>query len=267
MKKLLSMLIIMTAIAIAAVPGTVHLIYTNGIVTTSGDDTFFEFDIQAYIEGTSNDDDLYLGDGMIYVEYDAEIFGSHIAGTENLVVLRRGVLEDSRNYQITNSNNTASNIFGFSFVAPFSLNEKQYYTKVSSDASNPSDLLHIKIKVKASGSCQVSFPHHIPKEDLYWSLGDQPYAGGLNIIEANEEAFIEGPVSGDPYTSIELESLEAAYKGGMVRMKWKTASETENAGFIVKRAVAGSGGHTGIYEENRQLYGEREAERRRHNGI
>ncbi|MDZ7797652.1 MAG: hypothetical protein U5N56_11700 [Candidatus Marinimicrobia bacterium] len=32
-------------------------------------------------------------------------------------------------------------------------------------------------------------------------------------------------------------------------MKWKTASETENAGFIVKRAVAGSGGHTGIYEE------------------
>ena len=233
---------------LAAVPGTVHLVYSNGQVSTSGDDTFYEFDVQAYITGTVNEDDLYLGDGMVYIQYNTDIFGTEIAGTQNLVVIRGSYLEDTRNYQITLSNNTAPDIFGFSFVTPFSLNEKQYYSKISSDELNPSDLFHIKMKAKASGSGTVQFPGTVSIEDLYWSLGDQTYAGGLDITEAAETVYIEGPVSGEPYTSIELKSLEAAYKGGMVRMKWKTASETENAGFIIKRAVS-NGELTGIYEE------------------
>ncbi|MFA6792740.1 MAG: hypothetical protein WCS29_02505, partial [Candidatus Neomarinimicrobiota bacterium] len=158
MKKILTILTVMIALAAAAVPGTVHLIYSNGEVTTSGDDTFFEFDVQAYVSGTENENDLYLADGMVYVQYNTELFGSEIAGTENLVVTRKGILDNSMLYQITNSNNTAPNLFAFSFISPYSINEKQYYTKVSNDALNPSDLFHIKMKVKASGSGILQFP-------------------------------------------------------------------------------------------------------------
>ncbi|MFA5706591.1 MAG: T9SS type A sorting domain-containing protein [Candidatus Neomarinimicrobiota bacterium] len=248
MKKILTILTVMIALAAAAVPGTVHLIYSNGEVTTSGDDTFFEFDVQAYVSGTENENDLYLADGMVYVQYNTELFGSEIAGTENLVVTRKGILDNSMLYQITNSNNTAPNLFAFSFISPYSINEKQYYTKVSNDALNPSDLFHIKMKVKASGSGILQFPDNIPMEELYWTLSDQTYTGGLDITDANEDVYIEGPIAGEPYTSIELKSLDAVYKGGMVRLKWKTASETENMGFIIKRALC-SDDMIGIYEE------------------
>lgn len=247
MKKLLTIWIILSAMLFAAVPGTVHLVYSNGLVSTSGEDTFFEFDVQAYITGTGNEDDLYLGDGMVYVQYDTEMFGTEIAGTENLVVQKTGLLNNSF-YQITTSNNTAPDIFGFSFIALLSLDNKNFYERISDDGNNPSDLFHIKMKASASGSGIMQFPNSVSIEDLYWTLGDQTYAGGLDISEATEPVYIEGPVSGEPYTSIELKSLEAVYKGGMIRMKWKTASETENAGFIIKRAVA-NGELTGIYEE------------------
>jgi hypothetical protein len=238
---------ILLSIGLATVPGTVHLIYSNGEVTTSGDDTFFEFDVQAYLSGTENEDDLYLGDGMVYVQYDTELFSSEIAGTENLLVQKKGILNNSF-YQITQSNNTAPNIFGFSFMALLSIDEKNYYEPLSNDSDNPSDLFHIKMKVKASGSGQIHFPESVSIEDIYWSLSDQTYDGSLDISGAIEDVYIEGPVSGEPYTAIELKSFEAAYKGGMVRMKWKTASETENMGFIIKRAVC-SDDMTGIFEE------------------
>jgi hypothetical protein len=104
------------------------------------------------------------------------------------------------------------------------------------------------MKVKASGSGILQFPDNIPMEELYWTLSDQTYTGGLDITDANEDVYIEGPIAGEPYTSIELKSLDAVYKGGMVRLKWKTASETENMGFIIKRALC-SDDMTGIYEE------------------
>jgi hypothetical protein len=247
MKKILIIWMILLSIGLATVPGTVHLIYSNGEVTTSGDDTFFEFDVQAYLSGTENEDDLYLGDGMVYVQYDTELFSSEIAGTENLLVQKKGILNNSF-YQITQSNNTAPNIFGFSFMALLSIDEKNYYEPLSNDSDNPSDLFHIKMKVKASGSGQIHFPESVSIEDIYWSLSDQTYDGSLDISGAIEDVYIEGPVSGEPYTAIELKSFEAAYKGGMVRMKWKTASETENMGFIIKRAVC-SDDMTGIFEE------------------
>lgn len=247
MKKILTIWMILLSIGLAAVPGTVHLIYANGEVITSGDDTFFEFDVQAYVSGTENEDDLYLGDGMVYVQYDTDVFGTEIAGSENLVVQKTGLLNNDF-YQITNSNNTAPDIFGFSFLALLSLDNKNFYEVISDDENNPSDLFHIKMKARASGSGILQFPGSVSIEELYWTLGDQAYAGGLDIVEATETVYIEGPVSGEPYTSIELKSFEAAYKGGMVRMKWKTASETENMGFIIKRAVC-SDEMTGIYEE------------------
>ena len=76
MKK--TLIILMTLIAglmAATTPGVVHFVYDNGVVTTSGDDTFYEFDIQAYITGTSSANDLLFGSANVYVEYDTELFG------------------------------------------------------------------------------------------------------------------------------------------------------------------------------------------------
>ena len=244
MKKIISLLVV-AALAFGSVPGTVHLLYNNGTVTVSGSDTFYEFDIQAYITGTESEDDLYLGDGDIYIHYPQCVFGTMIAGSGNLVIEKTGVF-NTPFYEITQSNNTSSNVFALSFASV--LTSTTYYEKVSTNINNPSDLLHVTIKAVAAGNGEVYFPSDVPITNNYWTLGDAPYNPGLDITAAIEDVYVEGPVNGEPYTSIELEYFNAEYKGGKVRLKWKTESETENLGFIVKRALV-VGDEPGIYEE------------------
>ena len=256
MKKIMIVLFATLATLMAATtPGIIHFVFDNGVVTTSGDDTFYEFDIQAYATETVNSDDLLLGSGNIYVEYDTELFGSSIAGTTKLEYQKIGLLGNDiiddviSEYDVLNANNTFSDVFAITYEAS-TPSASSYYDPISTDSENPSDLFHIKMKAKASGSGEVSFPgaRIANINDQFRTLADLQYEGPVDLSEANEAVYIEGPVNGEPYTSIELLSLEAVYKGGMVRMKWKTASETENLGFIIKRVVK-IGNYAGIYEE------------------
>ncbi|RKY56261.1 MAG: hypothetical protein DRP93_01745, partial [Candidatus Neomarinimicrobiota bacterium] len=224
-------------------PGVVHFVFDNGIVSTSGNDTFYEFDIQAYITGTSNSADLLFGSANVYVEYDSELFGSSISGTTNLEIVMTGILTTEvfpgyGAYRVHDSQNTFSDVFALTFEAIYKDNPSAY-PQVSTDPNNPSDFFHIKMKAKAAGSGVVSFPYTRINNpgDQFWTLANLQYAGPADFSEASEPIYIEGPVTGDPYAAIELAYFEAADKGGKVRLRWRTESETENSGFIVKRAL------------------------------
>ncbi len=241
----------------ATTPGIMHIVFDNGEVVTSGSDTFFEFDILAYISNTVNEDDLKFGSATFYVQYDTTLFGSLIAGKTTLEYEKTGLLAGElfpgfQLYRLFQSNNTFPDVFSFTIEAVFTEPEySNYYSSLSTDPLNPSELFHIRMKAKASGSGEVIFPDSriAGSDGLFWSLENKQYAGPVDYSLAHESVYIEGPIPGDPYTSIELLSLEAEYKGGMVRMKWQTASETENRGFIIKRAVMLNEQETGIYEK------------------
>ncbi len=257
MKKTLILLMVMLAGLMAATtPGVVHFVFDNGIVSTSGDDTFYEFDIQAYVTGTENADDLLFGSANVYVEYDTELFGSTIAGTSTLDFTKIGLLttEIAPGFAAySTANNAAANTFSDVFALTFDATFPDYpdnYQAISNDPENPSGLYHIKMKAKAAGSGEVSFPYVRINNagDQFWTLANLKYAGPADFSESSEPVYIEGPVNGEPYTSIELDYFKVENKGGKVRLRWRTQSETENQGFIVKRALV-LGEHFGAFEE------------------
>lgn len=253
MKKTLILFTLMIAGLFAATtPGVVHIVFDNGEVTTSGDDTFYEFDIQAYITGTSNANDLVIGDATIYVEYDTELFGSSIVATGNVEVTQEGVLATEAfpgylGYQIYDSQDTYTDVFSLAFSGIY--NDPGLYNAVSTDLNNPSDLYHIKMKAIAAGSGNVLLPvaRISNAEDQYFTLAGLQYAGPNDFSAAVEDVNIEGPVGGEPYTSIELDYFNADNKGGKVRLRWRTQSETENLGFILKRALVFGESNYGIF--------------------
>ncbi len=57
------------------------------------------------------------------------------------------------------------------------------------------------------------------------------------LSEASEPVYIEGPVTGEPYTAIELAYFKVDDNGGKVRLRWRTESETENQGFYCETRI------------------------------
>ena len=256
MKKIMIIItVLLTGLIAASTPGVVHVVYDNGVVTTSGEDVFYEFDIQAYVTGTVNADDLIFGSANIYVEYDSVLFGKTIAGSSSLEFARTGLLATELlpgmyAYNIYKNQNTFSNVFSLTFEATFP-SSPGYYPQISTDVNNPSDLFHIKIKAVASGSGEVSFPvtRVNDSDEQFWTLSELQYAGPNDFSAAVEPVFIEGPITGEDYSSIEMDYFKAENKGGKVRLRWRTQSETENLGYIVKRALVVDDNIYGVYEE------------------
>jgi hypothetical protein len=255
MKKILLLLLLMSTTVFAiTTPGVFHVVFDNGIVTSSGDDTFFEFDILAYVTDTENANDLLVGSADIYVEYDTELFGSAISGTPNLEVtqidlLTQEALPGYNCYNIYDSQNTYPNVFSITFDANFT-SSPGFYNPISTDPANPSGLFHVKMKAFAAGSGEVLFPYSSinDADKQFWTLANLQYYGPNDFTDAVEPVYIEGPVTGEPYTSIELDYFSADNKGGKVRLRWRTQSETENLGFIIKRAVVLGENIYGVFE-------------------
>jgi hypothetical protein len=134
MKKILIILMMLiSGLMAATTPGVVHFVYDNGMVTTSGDDTFYEFDIQAYVTGTSNADDLLFGSANVYVEYDNELFGSTISGTSSLEFQKIGLLAKEALpgipvYNVYESSNTYADVFALTFEANYPTAPQYYVT-------------------------------------------------------------------------------------------------------------------------------------------
>ncbi len=251
MKKLLvifTMLVIATSFAFAAV-GTMHLIYTNGQIVEDNGNTYYDFDVKAWLsEGTE-----VLGAGMAYVEYPISIFGD-IAITNNIVtVTKTGILAGTipevtiELYDIF-TNDTFMDCYAITFDSPYMGNPdlKENFSNISIDPLMPSDLLHVRMLISGVGYGNVLFPSYIPGIDnLYFTYESETFDGGLNISAAMEVVFedttdttiVDPPL--EPVGSLEFKSLVAAWKRTIIEVKWSTKDEVDIEGYVVKRSVNG----------------------------
>lgn len=249
MKKLLLIIAMLTiaASSVFAAAGTMHLIYTNGQIVEENGQSYYDFDVQAWLsEGTQ-----VLGAGMAYVEYPISIFGN-LAITNNVVsVTKTGILFGTfpevtiELYDIF-TNDTYADCYAITFDSPYMGNPdlKDNFSNISIDPLQPSDLLHVRMLISGVGYGNVLFPSYIPGIDnLYFTYENETFDGGLNISEAMEVVFEDTTVIVDPplepVGSLEFKSLVAAWKKNTIEVKWSTRDEVDIEGYVVKRSVNG----------------------------
>ncbi len=264
MKKVLILTLSILSILITVIhaePGTINLVYANGNTSYVGDKTYYEFDVQAWI---SNGSDV-IGDGMVYIGYPNDIFGDVVVMNQKINVSKTGILggvDPLLNidlYKLVNVTDTKLDVFAVTFMASFdeaNPNFKVYYSPISADASNPSDLLHICIEASTGGHGNVLFPDFIPDTDLlYFDYEGELFSNGLQIAEAIEPVDIVLTITPPDETAppevitppddpsqigmLELASFSGSLKKSTVILKWVTLSETDNAGFVIKRSETG----------------------------
>ncbi len=98
--------------------------------------------------------------------------------------------------------------------------------------------MRIKLEVAASGTSTVSWPEGVVGvNDLFKEFSDESSYEGLVTANATETTAIVYSNSGDPALPITLADLTARYENGHVEINWTTESETQNLGFVIKRAV------------------------------
>lgn len=241
MKKMLTILMCLVAAIAFAAPGSIHLLYTNGQLTESDGNMYYEFDIQAYVsEGTE-----VLGSGMAYVEYPTAVFGD-LAITNGIVnVAKTGILSGTFPdvaiylYDVF-ENDTYADVFAVTFEsATGDPSLKSFYSAVSNDPLLPSDLLHISMKVANYGSGNVLFPSYIPGLNyLYYNFENENFTGGLDISEAVEPVLYEDPTP-DPVGTLEWKSFTAGWKKNVIELKLSTKSEVDIVGYVIKRSTNG----------------------------
>ncbi|MCF7833194.1 MAG: T9SS type A sorting domain-containing protein [Candidatus Marinimicrobia bacterium] len=253
MKKFLLIFAVLTFAlsSVFAATGTLHLIFTNGQIVEESGLNYYEFDVQAWLsEGTE-----VLGAGMVYVEYPVDIFGD-LAITNNIVtVTKTGILAGTfpeitiELYDIF-KNDTYTDCYAITFDSPFMGNPdlKDYFSNVSIDPLQPSDLLKIRMLISGVGYGNVLFPSYIPGIDnVYYTFEIENFDGGLDVSEAievvyedtttNDTTIVDPPL--EPVGSIEYKSLVAAWKKNTIEIKWSTKNEVDIEGFIVKRSING----------------------------
>ncbi|MCD6336680.1 MAG: T9SS type A sorting domain-containing protein [Candidatus Marinimicrobia bacterium] len=243
-----TMLVIATSFAFAAV-GTMHLVYTNGQIVEDNGNTYYDFDVKAWLtEGTQ-----VLGAGMAYVEYPISIFGD-LAITNNIVTITKtGILSGTipevtiELYDIF-TNDTYMDCYAITFDSPYMGNPdlKENFSNISIDPLMPSDLLHVRMLISGVGYGNVLFPSYIPGIDnLYFTYESETFDGGLNISEAMEVVFedttdttiVDPPL--EPVGSLEFKSFVAGWKKNVIELKWSTKDEVDIEGYIVKRSTNG----------------------------
>ncbi len=261
---LLAVLIVTQVFAIET--GTVTLSYENGTVIYNDTQTFYEFDVMGYIDGGS--DTNVFKEGQFYVEYNTTVFGDssslNIVSTTLMGPLATipGVV-----YWIVNDGkNTASNAFSVTFEAlpDYTSGLFNSETYISASSGAPSTLMHIKLEVIASGSSDIDWPSGIAKINELFSEYDSDIGSdyeGFSFPNAAETTQITYSDTGDPALPIMLRELTAQYEKSRVVLSWTTESETQNLGYVVKRAIKYSDDDMSAYEiiasyqTNDELYG------------
>jgi len=239
MKKLLLIfLLISVSLSMAfAVPGEIHLLYNNGQIVEDNGVTYYEFDIQAYITGGQ----AVLSAGMVYIEYPISIFGESVISNGSVIVEKTGLLAET----IPNvgidlyefyDNDSDSGMFVLGFETPFAddMSMIQYFSELSTDSQDPSNLFNVKIEVVDYGVGTVIFPPSIPGE-LFYDFEWEPFNDGVNISQANEPVVYEEVING----GINYTEFKARWFMGNLRLTWKTDYESDLEGFVVKRSING----------------------------
>ncbi|MEA3392864.1 MAG: T9SS type A sorting domain-containing protein [Candidatus Marinimicrobia bacterium] len=247
MKKILLIIAMLTIVAssVFAATGTMHLIYTNGQIVEEGGQSYYDFDVQAWLsEGTQ-----VLGAGMAYVEYPISIFGDLAINNGIVTVTKTGILFGTlpevtiELYDIF-TNDTYADCYAITFDSPYMGNPdlKENFSNISIDPLMPSDLLHVRMLISGVGYGNVLFPSYIPGIDnLYFTYENETFDGGLNISEAMEVVFEDTTVNPplEPVGSLEYKSLIANWKKDVIQIKWSTRNEVDIEGYVVKRSVNG----------------------------
>jgi len=255
MKKLLVSLFLLLFISFAfSETGQIHIIYANGSLNVGENSSTYEFDVQAYISDGSD----VIGDGMIYVKYPKNIFGELAYSNNKISVQKTGILSETLTgitmnlYRLVNITDTYSDVFAITFESFTNSSDlKQYYKPLSSDPSQPSDLLHIIMNVSTLEQGSILFPGTIPGIDmLYYDYEFETFSGGLELSQANEAINYNNTNPEDPNVepeeepeeepvfsgSVELSRFIVASKKGIVKLAWTVASETNLLEYILERS-------------------------------
>ncbi|RKY55220.1 MAG: hypothetical protein DRP93_03750 [Candidatus Neomarinimicrobiota bacterium] len=235
--------------------GYIHLLYANGVTYNVENTSYFEFDVQAYMTNAGD----VIGDGMVYVEYPVDVFNETVVYNQKVSVIKTGILAkkdpiiNGDLYKLVNITDTKMNMFAITFSSTYQTTDlKPYYSAISSDPSNPSDLLHITMEINNLAPSSVRFPSTVPDYQLLYYNYEGDCFTGVDISEAieviYEEPVIEDPIiepGEDPIPDpiftgqVELASFTANLKKSIVTLKWLTSSENNIAEYIVQRSENG----------------------------
>ena len=239
--KLLSLIITIFLVFVFAIPINaqegITFSFANGQVTTSGSDTFFEFDVMAV--ATAN---TQFKLAQVYINYNTAGFGSSISGTTNLEVTPGSLLNivnhsgsggDIGSYIITTNNNTSSNLAIQNSWQKTDLGGGETgFALTNTLGSSAQVYVHVKIKVQnTSETSGLSFDNTVSQFDLqqfYFTSGD---------ITANYNPVNVG-VGLDGALPVELSSFTASIIKSNINLKWQTKTEVDNYGFEVERKVS-----------------------------
>jgi len=254
-KNLLTLLLLISSFTMMWA-ANINYKFTNSTVTYSGTGedrvTYYEFDIVAWVDHTEG---LYLQMGQIYFDYNTGTFGEYIDSHSNVEVQLLGPLAVGGLPLFTlilndNTNSTLSIVYETSDSRTKSELET-YYEKLPNNSASAVEILHVKMKVLPDlGSTNVVLSDKDPTFDdgnlhSYYLIIDN--SATIQTFDAmvysstieNDVISLDG--NGDPALPVTLESFIANYHQGAVELEWSTASETQNAGFILKRALVNEG--------------------------
>ncbi|MDD5487202.1 MAG: hypothetical protein PHW65_06585, partial [Dehalococcoidales bacterium] len=260
-KNLLTLLLLILSFSLMWA-ADINYKFTNSTVTYSGTGedrvTYYEFDVVAWV---SNIEPVILNTGHVYIEYNTSTFGTEVVGASKVSYEKKGPFSEGP-YNIYDLQDAGSKTIVFTYEGAIQNSVSdidEYYSNsyIPNNANDAVTILHIKIEVLPTlGATEIQWStEHASYDDpnLHFyclienSTLSTPDFDGVILLNTtyDDVIFLDG--NGDPALPVTLESFIADYKQGAVELEWSTASETQNAGFILKRAVV-SGGEALAYE-------------------
>ncbi len=185
---------------------------------TGTDPRFYEFDVMAAASTAGT----RVGGLLVYINYNTLAFGESISHSGRVTVTKGALIAADGNYRepMTNGNAVARMSIGI-----------QYIGSAESGALlpiTPAHLLHVKIEILEPGEqAGISFEQSLMELEQYES-NFTPYDP---VIASSLDNSV---------LPVELTSFDALFEGRDVQLSWETASELNNAGFEVERALGSS---------------------------
>lgn len=251
-KNLLTLLLMISSFSLMWA-ADINYKFTNSTVTYSGTGEgriiYYEFDIQLWVE--QNTAPVYMNNGMIYFEYNTNTFGEALLVENNKIEIQPlGPLNIDYYNKIYADNTVGIIAITYESITSSKSIIENNYEVISNNPADPSDIFHIKIEVSELGQTGIKWSYadtsfYNPNLQTYFDISGEnalsfEFEGFYeeNTTE-NDVIFLDG--NGDPALPVTLESFIANYKQGAVELDWATASETQNMGFVLKRALLDDG--------------------------
>ena len=208
--------------------------FANGQVTTSGPDTFYEFDVMAVATANSQ-----FKLAQVYIDYNTAGFGNSIVTNAKVTVTKGSLLAnvfgptDIGIYALTINDNTSSKLsIANTFTDSDPGGGDPGFVITNTLGTTAQVYVHVKIKVQnTSETSGLSFDNTVSQFDLqqfYFTSGD---------ITANYNPVNVG-VGLDGALPVELSSFTASIIKSNINLKWQTKTEVDNYGFEVERKVS-----------------------------